>query len=65
MANFVFYLNQTSVAIWCNSKLKSTVAPSTAEAAAAVLFAATQEVIFLKDRRRSWYEQLITEFCLR
>ena len=65
MTTVFFYLNQTSGAICCNSKLQSTVADSTAEAAAAALFAATQVVIFLRVRRGAGYEQRIAEFCLR
>ena len=44
-----------------NSKLQSTVATSTAEAEAAVLFAATQELIFLSVSCRAWCEQINTE----
>ena len=46
---YCFFLNETSGAIIWKSKLQSTVATSTAEAEAAALFAATQELIFLRE----------------
>ena len=46
---YCFFLNETSSAISWNSKLQRTVATSIAEAEATALFAATQELIFLRE----------------
>ena len=43
------FSNEASGAISWNSKLQTTVATSTAEAEATALFAATQELIFLRE----------------
>ena len=48
-SGYCFFLNETSGAISWNSKLQTTVATSTAEAETAALFAATQELIFLRE----------------
>ena len=48
-SDYCFFLNETSGAISWHSKLQSTVAMSTAEAQAAALLAATQELVFLRE----------------
>ena len=48
-SGYCFFLNETSGAVSWHSKLQSTVATSTAEAEAAALFAATQELVFLRE----------------
>ena len=47
-SGYCFFLHETSGAISWNSKLQTTVATSTAEVEATALFAATQELIFLR-----------------
>ena len=48
-SGYCFFLNETSGVISWHSKLQSTVATSTAEVEAAAFFAATQELVFLRD----------------
>ena len=48
-SGYCFFLNETLGAISWHSKLQSIVATSTAEAEAAALFAATQELVVLRE----------------
>ena len=46
----VFFLNESSGAFSWNSKLQSTVSTSTAEVEADTLFAATTDLMFLREQ---------------
>ena len=48
-SGYCIFLNETSGALSWDSKLQTTVATSTADAEAAALFAATKEMIFLRE----------------